>query len=416
MIISWMLTTLVFGLCVALAALSAEPLVRALRRPVRWSWTIALAVATLWPVAWLLASAAFPTLRTVAQRLPTATVAPVDLAMSPGPFSLMESANRAAIVLWCAASLLLGIRLARALVALRRVGASAERRTIDDVSVLVADGVGPAAIGMRRYAVIVPRALLDLEQPLRRLVLEHEREHCAAGDPRLFVAAALSVVVFPWNPALWVIARRLHLALELDCDDRVLAHGADPIRYGRLLLVLGQHRPAASVAPMLVSSLSHLERRIIAMRTRLDRPRPGRLVAAGMLLGVGIAGACSQGTPDAPASRPAGVTEAVRVPSGAEFVRAADRPAKQLPGTGQLRYPDDMRRANREGEVIAQFVIGTDGLAELSSFKVVRSSDPAFTKAVREALPTMRFQPALVGGRAVRQLLEQPFTFGLQSN
>lgn len=40
----------------------------------------------------------------------------------------------------------------------------------------------------------------------------------------------------PWNPALWWIVRRLRLAIETDCDRRVLHAGTDVHAYGVLLL------------------------------------------------------------------------------------------------------------------------------------------------------------------------------------
>jgi protein TonB len=80
-----------------------------------------------------------------------------------------------------------------------------------------------------------------------------------------------------------------------------------------------------------------------------------------------------------------------------------------------LRYPDDMRTANREGEVYTMFVVDERGLVDTSSFRVTRATDPAFVAAVRAALPTMRFTPARKGGRAVRQVVELPFTFALSS-
>jgi TonB family protein len=89
---------------------------------------------------------------------------------------------------------------------------------------------------------------------------------------------------------------------------------------------------------------------------------------------------------------------------------------KQVPGTGNLRYPADMRRANKEGVVLTQFVVDEKGVVDLRTFKALQSSDPAFTAAVRQALPTMRFTPAEVGGRAVAQVVQQPFTFSLSPN
>jgi periplasmic protein TonB len=48
------------------------------------------------------------------------------------------------------------------------------------------------------------------------------------------------------------------------------------------------------------------------------------------------------------------------------------------------------------------------------SFKVLESAHEMFTLAVRQCLPDMRFLPAEVGGRPVRQLVQQPFSFLLQ--
>ena len=91
----------------------------------------------------------------------------------------------------------------------------------------------------------------------------------------------------------------------------------------------------------------------------------------------------------------------------------AERSAQQIPGTGNIRYPDELRTANVEGEVVGQFVVTADGRYLDGSFKVVKSTNPRFDEAVRNALPNMRFTPALVGGRAVRQMITQPFTFSL---
>lgn len=77
------------------------------------------------------------------------------------------------------------------------------------------------------------------------------------------------------------------------------------------------------------------------------------------------------------------------------------------------RYPDMLRSANIEGEVIAQFVVGQDGKAEMGTFKVLKSSHDQFTEAVKNVLPRMRFLPAEVGGQKVKQLVQMPFVFGL---
>ena len=90
-----------------------------------------------------------------------------------------------------------------------------------------------------------------------------------------------------------------------------------------------------------------------------------------------------------------------------------DKPVQQVPGSGNLRYPEMLKSANVEGEVLAQFVVDTTGRYESGSFKAIKSSHDLFTAAVKNALPNMRFYPAEAGGRKVKQLVQQPFTFAL---
>ena len=457
MMLPRMLSALLFGACVTLVAASAQPFARATRRPTRWIWAAALAVATLWPVVSTLALVLLPSLRETVARLSPIRIVSGGAALGvDAPGDAMPIIGRCVVASWGLASAILGMRLVRALVALRRLRGAAERRSVDGVEVLLSDDLGPATIGLRQQAVVVPRAVLDLEEPLRRLLLRHESEHRSARDPWLLLAGSVAVVLFPWNAALWLIAHRLRLALEIDCDARVLAGGGDPVRYGRLLLLFAQGPGAVPLALTLAATPSQLERRIIAMRTRLVRPRPLQLAGAGMLIVLGVAGACSAGAPDAPSvvrtstSAPAAQSEvrasapapnapsAVSTPSPAPDAAPVERKAKsaaqtgssslptgtfyefqvdqqvrQVSGVGTFRYPPEMKDANREGEVLAQFVVDEEGSVDMSTFEVLKTTDPAFSDAVRAAVPTLGFKPARVKGRAVKQLVQQPFTFSL---
>jgi periplasmic protein TonB len=98
------------------------------------------------------------------------------------------------------------------------------------------------------------------------------------------------------------------------------------------------------------------------------------------------------------------------------FEFQVEKQVQQIPGTGNLRYPDMLRSANVEGEVLAQFVVDADGRYEAGTFKVLKSSHELFTQAVKNALPNMRFYPAEVGGKKVKQLVQQPFTFSLSKS
>jgi periplasmic protein TonB len=94
------------------------------------------------------------------------------------------------------------------------------------------------------------------------------------------------------------------------------------------------------------------------------------------------------------------------------FEFQVEKPVTQLGGSAP-RYPDILRQAGVEGEVLAQFVVDTTGRAEMGQFKVLRTSHDLFSAAVKAALPSMRFIPAEVGGRKVRQLVQQPFSFAI---
>ena len=95
------------------------------------------------------------------------------------------------------------------------------------------------------------------------------------------------------------------------------------------------------------------------------------------------------------------------------FEFQVEKPVVGAPGSSQPRYPDILRQAGVEGEVLAMFVVDTTGKVEAGSFKVLKSTHDLFAQSVRTALPGMRFIPAEVGGRKVKQLVQQPFTFAI---
>jgi TonB family protein len=78
-----------------------------------------------------------------------------------------------------------------------------------------------------------------------------------------------------------------------------------------------------------------------------------------------------------------------------------------------LRYPREMLSIRMTGEVVVQYVVEPTGNVRPGSVTVIRSNHPSFTRAVMDALRTMKFEPARVGGLPVAQVVEQPFTFSI---
>lgn len=90
-----------------------------------------------------------------------------------------------------------------------------------------------------------------------------------------------------------------------------------------------------------------------------------------------------------------------------------ERPVMQAANSASPDYPDFLRRAGVEGEVLVSFVVDTTGLVEPGSFKVIRTTHELFATAVRSAMPRMRFIPAEIGDQKVRQLVQQPYSFAI---
>jgi len=429
MMLVWMLSATVFTACLAIAAWWAERALRIVGRPTRGVWLFAIAVGTLWPVL-------VPLLRRLrpSPESASAGVALLD-AVRIAPDQVVQAStwlpllDRALLVAWIGGSLLLVARYLLVWRAVRALRRSAECRVLDGVDVLVSRDVGPAVIGVRDAAVLVPRAVLDLDTPLRALVLRHEEEHRRARDTWLLLALATGVAAMPWNLPLWWIARRARLALEVDCDARVLAAGGSATRYVQVLLLAAQRTSAAPLTPMLVASRTHLERRIVAMQSRIAQESQGRrrtlrIIGASVACVVALAVACSspiadQTAPpksvDATPATAKAPTPMVVNPDQPYFEFQVEKQVRTMPGSPQPHYPVAMRKAGREGEVLAQYVVDTTGLADVRTFKVLKATSPEFVDAVKEGLPTMRFTPAEIGGRKVKQLVQQPFTFGLSS-
>jgi TonB family protein len=99
-------------------------------------------------------------------------------------------------------------------------------------------------------------------------------------------------------------------------------------------------------------------------------------------------------------------------PSTATFFEyQVERPATVRVGA-KPRYPAALKSSGVSGEVWAQFVVDEAGSVDIPTLKILKSPAPDFTAAVKEILPTWRFDPAIRQGRRVKQLVEQSFVFG----
>lgn len=319
MIASWMLYALLVSTLLGAAGWALEEVCRLLGRPVRWVWAGALA-ATLALVALAplrTTPSAAPEIAGVMVRVTEPGAAPaargplavlagsvadlratLDGAMASAASQAGEVPGWALGAGWAVLSLAL---LAVAWATLHH-GRGARRRwplhEMAGMPVRVAPRLGPAVLGVRAPEVVVPEWLLEVSPEEQRLVVLHEREHIRARDPLLLAAGCVAVALVPWVPAAWWMLLRLRLAVELDCDARVLRQGVRPFAYGTLLIEMAGRGPGLTLgAPAMAGSPSSLERRLRAMNVRLPRFAPARAGLLGILGVAVLAAACETSLP-----------------------------------------------------------------------------------------------------------------------
>lgn len=308
MIAAWMLYCVVIGMALTVVGVALERGLHLAGRPTRWAWVAALAGCFAIPAAAWLQPDAFTT---VTIPIPPVAVTQVTNVVAP---RLAEAARPARTLAlgdldgalrwgWGVSSVVLLCVFGAAALRLAVLRRSWRATRVDGRPVLVSGNVGPAVTGLWRPKVIVPGWALALGEPQRRLMLSHEEEHVRAGDPWLLAFGAAALVLMPWNPALWWQVRRLRLAVEIDCDARVLARGGTPPEYGELLLQVGRRRTHLAVAGLALGEpVSFLEHRIRRMATALPRWRWPRVAAALTIAAGTIVGALEAPRPLAAAA------------------------------------------------------------------------------------------------------------------
>lgn len=323
MILSLILCSLFVSAVIMLAATVLHAQERAANRPVRWIWSAAIALSVSLTAAMPFRNAERVDVTDLTARArvlqPTETTALTDDPFTRVSFvihgaidatssalgEVVRAANdvaptvqRTALALWAAASAGAVLLLLSVYRRIQRKAATWQREQLHGATVRISENAGPAVVGIRPMEVVVPAWILERPEAEQRLVLSHEHEHIRARDPLLLLGACAAVAVMPWNPLLWYALSRLRLAVEIDCDRRVLERGIAPLTYGRLLLDLSQHPSSlAGSLPALAYSTSHLERRLLAMTSRPARFIIARRVSGGIIAAAALLAACESKLP-----------------------------------------------------------------------------------------------------------------------
>ena len=258
MIAAWMLWSIGVGLLLLVAGLAAEKLFEGRRR---WVWaTVGAGTVLVTAVRLFATGGSGPEIDSgglviteVAAPDNNAAVAWEGAGVSPGILpekvsppifpltiphdSVLHTLDGILLPVWLALSAGLALWALIGIGKLLRRGRAWEPGTLLGRTVLWSRDTGPAIVGLFRPRVVLPAWVADADASKQRLILAHEEEHRRAGDGILRFAMATLLIAIPWNPFLWLHYRRLCLAIELDCDHRVVKRLPDRRwHYGDLLV------------------------------------------------------------------------------------------------------------------------------------------------------------------------------------
>lgn len=410
MIAPWMAWSALVAALLGMAAAAAERALAAYGRPARWVWGAALVLSLAAPgVLWFSperaeAPAAAPAV--VEEGGGAGTVLreiPAELVRSAGP--ALPRLDAPLLLAWAGASAgVLGVLLGLA-VLLRRRRREWRAEVVDGYAVLVSPDTGPAVVGLLRSEIVLPRWALEAPAEVRALMLEHEREHLRAGDPRLLLAGIAVAVAMPWSPAVWWQLRRLRLAVETDCDRRVLRRRGDVKAYGTLLLEIGRRASTGVLAVAAFSEpVSFLERRIRTMTTPRSRAPLARAAAFGAVAALAVAAACE-------APRPGRIN-----PVASEQVLADDAaPRTSLTGRAEARalveehFPAVLTEGTG-GRKTLMFVMDTEGRV----LRTAAANEPGPERQAADAALRREDLSPGVGRVVIRGMAERVPATGLE--
>jgi beta-lactamase regulating signal transducer with metallopeptidase domain len=331
--------------------------------------------------------------------------------------------------IWAAASLIRAISLVFAAYRVRALWKRARpvpssRTDLDAagrrLELCISDEVDrPTVIGFFSPRIVLPEWLLERLTPveLDQVVL-HEASHLSRRDDWLNLVQKLALVLFPLNPALAWIERRLCVERELACDESVLRATGAPIAYAECLARIAEYRlerrslvRGLALALGAIGRESELARRVLSLLSRRKgmKSAHARLVFGGAMVMLVSAAAALERTPQlvgfsstvvhAPAQR---VIEARALPLTPGFravaVRATAVPAQEWKTIGDAPSRPAVKKPVRGVNAVKavarpQFALAGDLTAQNVSSQYDSDAEANEPSMVQTVATTREFTP-----------------------
>lgn len=267
------------SLLIATAGLLALALRRQAAAFRHLSWTAALALSVLMPLAVFV----LPSHR-------VATLPPIAAHASSDPAHWGLSLWIIGSLAFIAREVLSSLGLARWLRRARPLESARWATTLAsfDCKVRVLESphiASPCTWGVLSPVLLLPSAGDAWPESARRSALLHELAHVRRRDMVSSLIARLACIVHWYNPLVWLAAAHARNLQERACDDAVLRAGAIPSDYAQFLLdvaarMSGVSSPSRSAIGMAHSSLRARIVAILDPQARRSQPRRSQTLAA----------------------------------------------------------------------------------------------------------------------------------------
>jgi murein DD-endopeptidase MepM/ murein hydrolase activator NlpD len=241
--------------------------------------------------------------------------------------------------------------------------------------------VSPMLHGLLRPCLVLPSHLAGLSAAQQAMIVEHELTHWRRRDPAWLAAADLAGLLFWFNRPFQRLTEGLREAVELGCDDFVLAGRAQRERQAYAAALVAQLRLQHSACPAPAFGRLGVQGRVLRMR----EARPPRLSAAGRwMAGAAALGLCAAAASVMPAFLPPAVAKplAQAVLPEAEAPRVWTWPLERARVTSLYGVRSPRREHAHHGLDFAARR-GTPVAAVAAGTVIEASQDPAYGKYVR---------------------------------
>ena len=254
-------------------------------------------------------------------------------------------------------------------------------------------------------------------------ILLHEYMHTRLRHSVDVLFMSLVCALYWFNPLVWIMLSELRMLHEYETDEAVLKHGIDATQY-QLLLV---RKAVGDRRFLIANSFNHCKlKNRITMMQKLKTSKWARLayIACLPLFALILSSSSAvdlQSTPSdtgVPAANELITTQADQQ----EVIRYADADIKpKFNGgnlkdftewcLGQLKYPEEAKKAEISGRVTVQFTVEPDG--SLSDIHVLRGIDELNDEALRVISLSPAWTPGYKNGKSVPVTINLPIYFQL---